>query len=64
MTKLVDLNGEREKRKELCVYCGEEAHPTPIACERIIGLDICQETGHIIGIEFSPFWRLSRTDPV
>ncbi len=58
-----DLEMIRGGKKEPCVYCGEAPHPAPLACERIIRIEVSEETGSIIGIEFSPFWRLAGVDP-
>jgi hypothetical protein len=51
MTNLVSIEAEREKRKEVCVYCGKEAHVTPLACSRIAAVEIDPEFG-ITRVEF------------
>jgi hypothetical protein len=45
MTNLVSFEGEREKRKELCVYCGKDPHPSPLACPRIYSICISDDGG-------------------
>jgi hypothetical protein len=52
MTKVVDLGDEREKRKEPCLYCGQEQHATQLACPRITAIEIDPELATIIRIEF------------
>jgi hypothetical protein len=52
VTKVVDIGEEREKRKELCLYCGADPHPTQLACPRILHVEIDPEFGVIVGITF------------
>jgi thymidine kinase len=60
MTNLVSIEGEREKRKEICVYCGKDAHTTPLACSRIAAVEIDPEFG-ITRVEF--YDDVAGTDP-
>lgn len=51
-----DLSVIRGEKKEPCLYCGEEAHKTPLMCKRIAHIEI--EDGCITGISFwEDFWE-------
>lgn len=41
--KVVDLEAERNERKEPCPYCGAEAHAAPLACPRVSGITVYKD---------------------
>ena len=47
---VVDMEVIRGDKKEKCLYCGGEEHPTPLCCPRIAHISI--EDGEITGISF------------
>lgn len=52
---VVDMEVVRGDKKEKCLYCGQDEHPTPLACKRIAHISI--EDGEISGISFwEDFW--------
>lgn len=48
-----DLTVVRNERKELCEYCGEEAHKMPLSCPRITSITYDNETDECT-IRFRP----------
>ena len=53
----------REFPKAICLYCGGDPHPTPLACPRIAHLAINEE-GYVEGITFrDDFFDEEETDP-
>lgn len=50
--QVVDLSGEREKRRDHCPYCGGDEHPSPIMCHRVSAIEIDTDTGAIYRVEF------------
>lgn len=42
---------EFKKPEEMCLYCGDKPHKTPLACPRIKELMVSEE-GYICGITF------------
>lgn len=53
----------REFPKAMCLYCGGDPHPTPLACPRIARLDINEE-GYVEGISFwDDFYVEEDADP-
>jgi hypothetical protein len=66
MTNLVSFEGEREKRKVPCVYCGGEPHTVVLACPRIYSIVVSDE-GYVCEIIFRRSWtepELAGPDPV
>ena len=55
MDKPVSLEVVRGNRKEPCLYCGKEEHPSPLACPRISCIFLSAD-GHIECIEFRDDW--------
>ena len=51
MTKLVSLEGEREKRKGHCEYCGKDEHPEALMCPRITSIIYHQDDGKTVAVE-------------
>lgn len=52
MSKVTDLEVIRTERKELCLYCGSDAHKVPLCCPRIAHVEICPEQGVVTGLSF------------
>lgn len=52
LEKVTDLCVVRSERKEPCHYCGGDAHSVPLACPRIMAVEIDTEVGAICGITF------------
>lgn len=50
--KIVDLGGEREKRRDTCPYCGGDEHEQPLMCDRVSAIEINEDTGRIYRVEF------------
>lgn len=53
---------EFKKPEQMCLYCGGEPHPTPLACPRISHLTINEE-GYVEGISFWDDFFEEETDP-
>jgi len=53
MTAPTDLSVVRGKKQaeDVCLYCGDKPHKTPLACPRIKELMVSEE-GYICGITF------------
>lgn len=55
MSEPTDLKAYKGSKKELCMYCGSDAHATPLACPRILGVDIDPEYGCVVGLTFNDY---------
>ena len=51
MSEPIDFNKAKAERKAMCLYCAGDPHPTPLACPRIVHLQINCE-GYVEGITF------------
>ena len=51
MAEPIDFKAAKDARKPMCLYCGGDPHPTPLACPRIAHLTISGE-GYVEGITF------------
>jgi hypothetical protein len=63
MSEPPDLKVLKGGKKEPCVYCGEDPHPTILACPRIYSVVISEE-GYVCEIVFRRHWRVAGADPV
>ena len=52
MSELTNLYSVRAKKKEICLYCGEDPHKTQLACPRIAHVEICPEHAVVTGLSF------------
>ena len=52
MEKVTDLEAVRASKKEVCLYCGEDAHKQPLCCPRIARVEIDPEYGVVTGLSF------------
>lgn len=52
MGEVTDLEVVRASKKEVCLYCGEDAHSQPLCCPRIARVDIDPELGVVTGLSF------------
>ena len=65
MTEPTDLSVVRGRKaeQEVCLYCGDKPHKTPLACTRIKELMVSEE-GYICGITFvDDYFDEEESDP-
>jgi hypothetical protein len=49
---MVEVTAIKGGKREPCIYCGGEPHPTQLACPRIAMIHVDSETATITGISF------------
>jgi hypothetical protein len=60
---MAEITSIRGGKKEPCLYCGCDPHPTPLACPRIVMVHIDPETACISALEFHDDWKPDERPP-
>ena len=49
---MAEIKAIQGGKRDPCIYCGKDAHPTPLACPRIAVIEVDPDTATITGISF------------
>jgi hypothetical protein len=60
---MAEITSIRGGKREPCLYCGCDPHPTPLACPRIAVLHVDPETACVSAIEFHESWKPANGGP-
>ena len=60
---MAEITAIKGGKREPCLYCGRDPHPTPLCCPRISMIHIDPEAATIVGITFTDDFFDEEPDP-